>query len=96
MTYVTHKDIITRWPSIAVYAVDIGISENTAKQMNKRNSIGPDHWQATVSAAKKRGYDGITLELLLALRPSRLSVRANDNDKQPAAQPGPVFVAAGE
>lgn len=64
----SYRDIIGMWPSIGEFAADIGVKYVTAQLMKHRNSIGADHWSAVVEAARKRGYDVVTLELLAGLR----------------------------
>ncbi len=71
MLFTSHKDIIALWPTVLAFGKDIGVSEHTSAQMNKRNSIAPEHWLETVEAANQKGFDGITLELLLRLRLNR-------------------------
>ena len=71
MDFKTHKDIISLWPTITAFGRDIGVSQDTAGQMSKRNNIAPDHWFAVIDAAERRGFSGITLELLLCLRVKR-------------------------
>jgi len=60
----THRDIISKWPSITAFADDIGVSANTAKQMRTRNSINGRYWAAAVEGAKQRRLNGVTLEAL--------------------------------
>lgn len=62
----THRDIISLWPRLADFASDIGVPENTAKQMRTRNSINARYWPALVRAAQSRGIDGVTFEDLNA------------------------------
>jgi len=59
-----HKIIISKWPSIAEFAADIGVPENTAKQMRTRNSINGRYWLAMISGAKRRKISGVTIEAL--------------------------------
>lgn len=60
----SHREIVSRWPSIAAFADDIGVAYETAKKMNQRSSIGRDYWLKVVEAAAKRGIDGISIELI--------------------------------
>jgi hypothetical protein len=71
----THKDIMALWPTITAFGRDIGVSPDSAGQMAKRNNIAPDHWFTVIAAAKRRGFTGITLELLLCLRQARKQSR---------------------
>jgi hypothetical protein len=59
-----HAKIISLWPSIAAFADDIGVSENTAKQMRTRNRVNAKYWPAMVAGAQVRGIKGVTLEAL--------------------------------
>ena len=64
----TFRQIIGRWPSIAEFADDIGVAYVTAQMMNWRDSINSDHWDRVVAAAQRRGFDGVTLELLQKIK----------------------------
>ena len=59
----TFRDIISKWPSVSDFADDIGVEENTAKQMRTRNSVNGKYWLPMVRAAEKRGIK-LTLEQL--------------------------------
>lgn len=65
------RDAIARWPSISDFAEDIGVSENTAKQMRTRNSIPAPYWLNAASAAKRREIDGVSIETFAALMRDR-------------------------
>lgn len=65
----SHTDIIDRWPSLATYASDIDVAYVTAQVMRYRGSIHPRHWDAVVDAARIRGWEDITHELLSRTRP---------------------------
>lgn len=60
----THRDIIEKWPTVGEFAADIGVSENTARAMKRRNSIRGIYWHDIVAAAKRRGFEGVTHETL--------------------------------
>lgn len=64
------RDIISRWPSISDFADDIGVEENTAKQMRTRNSVNARYWLAMVEGGRKRGLD-ISFEKLSAAYSSK-------------------------
>jgi len=49
---------------LGVFAADIGVPENTAKQMRKRNSVSSEHWHAWVRGAEARGRKDVTYERL--------------------------------
>ena len=60
----THRDIIESWPSLAEFAADIGVSENTAKQMRTRDSINGRYWADVVNRALERGIPCVTFDVL--------------------------------
>jgi hypothetical protein len=64
-------EAINRWPSLRVFAEDIGVDYVTAQVMRHRDSISDKHWLRVVSAAEARGIDGVTLEFLAALKAAR-------------------------
>ncbi len=87
------RDLFALWPSIVVFADDIAVPYVTAQMMRYRGSIAPRHWPAVVAAAKRRGFTGITLELLLSLRSkqkqsSQKSERGNAEQTPRHAQAG--------
>lgn len=50
------SDVIRQWPGgPAQFAIDVGVSANTANQMRKRNSIAPEYWTALAARAKRYG-----------------------------------------
>lgn len=61
-------DVINLWPSLTSFARDIRVEYVTAQIMRYRDSIAPRHWPKVVSAAEKRGFDGVTLELLTSFK----------------------------
>jgi len=67
----SHRNQIDKWPTLAEFAEDIGVSENTAKQMRTRDSVRHDYWQCMVDAAKRREIEGVTLEALVDSAPKR-------------------------
>lgn len=71
----TFRTIINQWPSIAEFATDIGVEENTAKQMRTRNSVNAKYWPAMVVGAQRRGID-VTFESLAAAYADRDEVAA--------------------
>lgn len=62
------SDLIGRWPTIGEFAASIGCGYEAARQMRKRESIAPEHWDNVVSASKRKGLKGVTLEWLSAQR----------------------------
>ena len=61
------RAVIACWPSIGDFASDIGVSDNTAKQMRTRNSIPDAYWARAISGAEQRKLRGITLKLFASL-----------------------------
>lgn len=59
----THRTLISKWPSLEDFAEDIGVVENTAKQMAMRNSVNGGYWLAAAQGAERRGIDGASLEI---------------------------------
>jgi cellulase/cellobiase CelA1 len=49
------------------FADAIGVEESHARTMKARDSIPSTRWIATVSAAKRLGVKGVTLDLLARL-----------------------------
>lgn len=66
----THADVIDLWPkpSIRTFADDIGVPYVNAQLMRYRKSIAVDHWETVVDAAARRGFDGVTMEVLARLK----------------------------
>lgn len=62
------SDLISKWPTIGEFAASIGCGYEAARQMKLRNRIAPEHWPNVVSASKRRGVKGVTLEWLAAQR----------------------------
>ena len=58
----THRQLISLWPSIAAFADDIGVPENTAKQMRTRNSVNGIYWALAAKGAEARGIVGAGLD----------------------------------
>lgn len=66
----TFRALITAY-GLSDFAADIGVHENTAKQMRKRDSVAPEYWDAWVRRAREREKDGITLERLARIAAKR-------------------------
>lgn len=83
----SHRDIINLWPqpSIRTFADDLGLKYTTAQLMRYRNSIAADHWHDVVKAAKRRGFDHVTIELLADLKAAGGRQRPRHRAFQPAA-----------
>lgn len=66
-TFANFREVIAAWPSMADFAADIGVKENTAKLMRFRDSIAAEHWHVVVAKARQRGIKGVTTDLLAQL-----------------------------
>ncbi len=60
----TFSSIIGLWPSATALAEDLGENPVTVRAWAQRNSIPGDRWLLIVSAARRRGIQGVTLEVL--------------------------------
>ena len=60
----TFACIIARWPTISALADDLGVQYVTAQAMARRQRIPSRHWNSLVAGAQRRGFDGVTLNLL--------------------------------
>lgn len=71
----TFAQVIDKWPdpSPVTLGEDIGVPAGTVRQWRNRNSLPDRVWKATVTAARKRGIAGVSLELLadIAAREAR-------------------------
>lgn len=67
MSITKYADIINSWDDLGDFAADIGVDRKHAYGMFARDSIPPLYWPNVVKGASKRGYAGITLELLAKL-----------------------------
>lgn len=62
------SDLIDRFPTIVVFAAEVGCGYEAARQMRRRGSIAPEHWSRVVSASQARDIEGISFEWLAAQR----------------------------
>jgi hypothetical protein len=69
--FATFQNMIDAWPSLAAFADDAGVAENTAKGMRRRDSVHAAYWTGIVAGAAKRGIQGVTLEVLAELAKGR-------------------------
>lgn len=63
----TFSEIIDLWPSAESLGGDIGVGGGTVRKWKSRNSIPGSFWLPIITAAAKRGIEGLTLDLLAAL-----------------------------
>lgn len=60
----TFADIIGLWPTAETLGDDIGVCGVTVRAWRNRNSIPSNRWADVISAAKARGFDGVTSDLM--------------------------------
>lgn len=63
----TITDLIDSWGKISEFARDVGCGYEAARQMRRRDSIAPEHWDKVVNACSKRGLNGVTYVWLLTI-----------------------------
>jgi hypothetical protein len=83
----TFRAVIDRWPSQAALADDVGVSEVRVQMWAFRDSVPPRLFPGLVTAAKRRGIEGITLELLFGLVPGKESRRPPRRPTERAVAP---------
>lgn len=64
-------DLISRWPTVAAFASDIGCGYQAAIKMRDRGAINARHWTAVVDAAHKAGVNGVDLKWLAEIRAAK-------------------------
>jgi hypothetical protein len=73
-------DLIRLWPSQEQFGDDLALKwRSHGRVMRVRNSIPRARWNAVVEAARKRGIEGVSIEVLEKLhasRPPRSGLRA--------------------
>lgn len=77
----TFLDIIDAWPNAAELARDVGEDHSCVKQWKNRRSIPPEHWRKVEVAARRRGYEWITIYALTRAA----ELRYQDGRRAPAA-----------
>lgn len=84
-TFDTFVQLIDAWPSLRVFAGDVGVPYVTAQMMKFRDSINARHWPAIVEAAGRRKISGVTLVALMELGRKRDARRptGGPNPKRP-------------
>lgn len=60
----SYRKIIELWPTRAGFAEDLEIKQGTASAWWQRDSIPKEFWKPLVLIARKRGFKGVTYELL--------------------------------
>jgi hypothetical protein len=72
----TFSDVIGLWDSLSQLAADLDVPYGVAKQWRRRGSIPADRWVGLIDAAQRRGFEGVTADLLAELARSRTSEAA--------------------
>jgi hypothetical protein len=72
LSFMSHIQIIAKWPSLSDFASDLGVAYGTAKAMKRRGSIPADRWVDVVEKAKARKIKDITLEKLAMAKAERV------------------------
>lgn len=80
----TFRDLICRWPTLKLFAEEVGVPETTASAWKMRNNIRPDHWAKVIDAAERQGFEDITLELLASLATKKRRAGAGDESTRAA------------
>ncbi|KQT52185.1 MULTISPECIES: hypothetical protein [unclassified Aureimonas] len=60
--------IIDTFPTIAVFATEVGCGYEAARQMRRRESIAPEHWSRVIEVCSARQITGVTFEWLARQR----------------------------
>lgn len=86
----TLADLIALWAdddtrATTNFATEIGITRKHAQTMKDRGSLPPEHWPATIEAAKRRRIKGVTTELLFRLYTSERPRRRQPHRASAAA-----------
>jgi hypothetical protein len=58
--------ILDLWPSGADLARDIGVETYLPRMWRHRGVIPPRYWPVIVDCARRRGFDGVSVEILSA------------------------------
>jgi hypothetical protein len=67
----TFSDIIALWGTATALGRDIGESGVTVRAWRNRDSIPSAKWRNVVRAAQRRGFKGVTVNLLAKLAHER-------------------------
>lgn len=58
------RELIDGFGGIGEFASAIGVTYGAAKQMRRRNSVGPEYWPSVIAASRTRGIE-VDAELLM-------------------------------
>lgn len=91
----TFLDVIQAWPRPAALAADVGEAENTVKAWRRRRSIPPEHWRKVETAARKRGYEWVSIYVLIRAAELRYGPNgADDGEDQDEPDSHPDMAVA--
>lgn len=48
--------LLSRWPSLAALASDLGVDYERVKKWRQRDSVPAEYWPGLVAAASERGF----------------------------------------
>lgn len=65
------REVLDRWPTRAAVAEDCGVPYVNAQMWAYRNSVPSEQFIKLCAGAQRRGFEGITLELLLSLEAAK-------------------------
>lgn len=68
----TYREVISLWPSRAVFAEEVGVSLDVVQKWAQGGSIPAKHFGAIISAAAARGL-GVTAEHLVRIADRRMA-----------------------
>jgi len=70
-THHTFSDIIGLWPSVGALAAEVGVSTDRVRKWAERDSIPGEWFSAVTNAARERGMDSVTTELMASIADAR-------------------------
>ncbi|MGI9489064.1 MAG: carph-isopro domain-containing protein [Geminicoccaceae bacterium] len=67
----SYREILSLWRRPSELAEDIGAKANTVSKWGQRDFIPPEWWNDVESAAKRRGFDGVTVRAMAKMAKAR-------------------------
>ncbi|MBB3267613.1 hypothetical protein FHW79_005274 [Azospirillum sp. OGB3] len=67
----TFTNVIDLWPNAVAMGNDVGETGLTVRAWKRRNSIPGEKWLRVVEAARRRGFENVTLERLAKIAQAR-------------------------
>jgi hypothetical protein len=58
---VSISDLISKWGKITHFATDMGCGYEAARQMHRRGSIAPEHWDKVIEISARKKIPGVTI-----------------------------------